>query len=133
MRYRICTVLALFISVVMVLWAIDEIERSRVAPPRGRHSLKDFKGFIARPKALVKVPHGGSHVFVLFGEQQTWRFREWPPGYAFDEDGRLVVWAVEASDVQEHAALWRAARNEVRAGRLLTYDQAEEALAVRAR
>jgi hypothetical protein len=104
---------------VAVFFAV--VESLLLGPPKRTTQLDDFREFVPEPRAITKIPRREDVSYVLLGNQLLWN--EYPPGYAFDERGRLLFWSGEASDSDEHSAVWLAAYGEMRLGHWFTYDE----------
>jgi hypothetical protein len=91
-------------------------------PPNTCQTICDFAAFLPEPHAIVNIENGGRQFIVIFGRQPLILFSEAPAGYLFDANGKLMEWSVESTDTDRHSHLWRLARDEIYAKRVLNYD-----------
>lgn len=95
----------------------------RATPPRESMSISEFEEFLPFPSAIVVLNSNTEVRYVVFGDQPLSTFAEYPSGYAFDEDGKLMVWSEDASDIDDWSEYWLPARKEWQSGNVWTYSQ----------
>ncbi len=77
----------------------------KYTPPVGANR-KSLDEWCPRRTGEVEVLVDGAIVYVVFGPHPLFPITEFPPGYVFDDAGKLIAWSPEASNTDEYSKYW---------------------------
>jgi len=89
------------------LWHHARIDRT-LKPPQGVESLEAFAERMPPPQFLRAMKQGKKDFLVWTGPYPGHFIvpRSGPPGYVFDETGRLVAWSLDQGDDSGFRKVW---------------------------
>ena len=108
---RISLVIALPLALIVALicvWAGCEIYHARSSSAEGIGTYEAYRSSLPPPRAVRSITKDGQVFYVFFGPiRAPLALPSGPPAYIFDQNGKLIDWALDSGENPRFSSMWR--------------------------